>query len=131
MTLEAVNLIFGEMDCELSIALVKRSEIIRINETFLQHEGATDVITFDYSDKPLSAEIVICVDEALSQARSFGTTWQSELARYVVHGLLHLKGYDDHTATARRKMKQVEQKLLTQLARRFDVKRLGSRKAHP
>jgi probable rRNA maturation factor len=128
MITQALDWIFGETDYDLSIALVKRSEIIRINETFLQHEGATDVITFGYSVKPLLAEIVICLDEALSQSRRFATTWQSELARYIVHALLHLKGYDDDTPANRRRMKQIEQSLLTQLTSSFDLKRLGSKK---
>jgi len=68
----------------------------------LRHAGATDVIAFDYSIRAshLRGEIFICVDEALVQARRFRTTWQSESVRYVVHGVLHLLGFDDRRPAA-------------------------------
>jgi probable rRNA maturation factor len=114
-----------------------------LNETFLQHEGSTDVITFDYVDNgragsPLPAggahgvtrptlhgEIFICVDEALLQARKFKTAWQPEIVRYVVHGVLHLLGHDDSQPAARRKMKREETRLLRGLSRRFSLAQLG------
>ena len=68
----------------------------------------------------LHGEIFVCLDEAVSQARRFHTTWQSELVRYVVHGVLHLLGYDDAASRARRKMKAAEDTLVRQLARQFD-----------
>jgi len=120
-----------EPDFDLSICFVTTSEITRLNEMFLQHDGPTDVITFDYSDGSstgqLSGEIVICVDEAVSQARRFRTAWQSELVRYIIHGLLHLRGYDDRQALARSKMKRAEDRLLGQLANRFNLRKLGNK----
>jgi probable rRNA maturation factor len=129
---------------EIGINLVGSKEITRLNETFLRHAGPTDVIAFDYrfgvppsggksagrSDragrlKPghqtVHGEIFICVDEAILQARRFGTTWQSEIVRYLVHGLLHLLGFDDANAGVRRRMKQAENRLLHRLARRFSL----------
>ena len=101
-----------------------------LNESFLHHKGPTDVITFDYSetgpaDEGIFGEIFICVDQAVSQARRFRTTWQSELVRYLVHGLLHLCGYDDLRATSRCEMKIAEDRLVRQLADRFDFTELG------
>jgi probable rRNA maturation factor len=116
---------------ELNVCLVSSAEITRLNETFLGHKGPTDVITFDYSDDAsleiLSGEIVICLDEAFLQASSFGTIWQSELVRYVVHGILHLRGYDDCSSTERRKMKRAEEVLMRRLARDFDFRKLAAR----
>ena len=68
----------------------------------------------------LHGEIFVCLDEAMSQARRFRTTWQRELVRYVVHGVLHLLGYDDLNNRARRRMKAAEDTLVRQLARQFD-----------
>jgi probable rRNA maturation factor len=73
---------------------------------------------------PLHGEIFICLDEALLQARRFRTTWPSELVRYVVHGVLHLCGYNDQNARQRRQMKRVENQLLRQLAGRHDFRTL-------
>ena len=74
----------------------------------------------------LHADIVVCVDEAAAQARRFRTTWQSELVRYIVHGILHLRGFDDRRPGQRRKMKRAEDRFLRQLAGRFDLRRLGA-----
>jgi len=116
-------------DFDLGFYLVAEPEMTRLNETYLRHGGSTDVITFDYCDPAqpgfLAGEIFICVDEALIQARRFRATWQSEVVRYAVHGLLHLSGYDDHAARNRRKMKREENRLLSRLASQFPFADLG------
>jgi len=115
---------------DLGIYLVAAPEMTHLNETFLHHHGSTDVITFDYlePDWPtepaevaplLHGEIFICVDEAIRQARRFGVSWRSEVVRYLVHGLLHLRGYDDRRAAARRRMKREENRLVRCLVAGF------------
>jgi probable rRNA maturation factor len=59
------------------------------------------------------------VDEAILQARRFRTTWQAEVMRYIIHGTLHLLGYDDLRMPARRMMKRQENRLLRRLAKDF------------
>ena len=117
---------------ELGINLVGAREMTLVNETFLKHEGSTDVITFDHADgatpaasPALHGELFICVDEAILQARRFRTTWQSEVVRYVVHGVLHLLGHDDQRADRRRKMKQEENRLVRKLGRKFSLAQTG------
>jgi len=121
-------------DVELGVHLVAAPEMTRLNENFLRHQGSTDVITFDYSDVrrrmpdarcPLHGEIFICVDEAVLQARRFRTSWQSEIVRYLVHGVLHLRGHDDSRASLRQKMKRAENHWLRELSRRFSLAQLG------
>jgi rRNA maturation RNase YbeY len=73
----------------------------------------------------LHGELFICVPEAVAQARRFRVPWQTELLRYVLHGLLHLRGLDDSRPAARRRMKQAEDRCLRQLARRFRLAALG------
>ncbi|HYA79070.1 MAG TPA: rRNA maturation RNase YbeY, partial [Candidatus Nitrosopolaris sp.] len=72
----------------------------------------------------LHGEIFICVDEAVRQARQYGTSWQSEIVRYLVHGVLHLLGFDDVRAGTRRKMKREENRRLRELSRRFALSKL-------
>ena len=107
-------------ECVLSILLVTEREMTLLNETFLRHKGSTDVITFNYLDRPSQSsvigDIVVCVDEAASQARRFRTTWQSELVRYIVHGVLHLLGYDDRGKPSRQKMRRAENAVMQQLS---------------
>ena len=119
---------------EIGICLVDAREMARLNETFLRHAGSTDVITFDYSDpgtptrgarSAVHGEIFVCVDEAVLQAQKFGTNWQSETVRYIVHGVLHLTGHDDRRSPARRKMKREENRLLAGLSRRFSLAQLS------
>ena len=113
---------------ELGIHLVAAPEMARLNEAFLQHTGSTDVITFNHSEDPepfqLHGEIFICLDDAVKQSRAFRTTWQSELVRYVIHGVLHLRGFDDLTPSKRRVMKLEENRLLRELARQFPLRQL-------
>lgn len=108
-------------EVELGIVLVSAKEMASLNESFLGHEGPTDVITFDYSESKTPAgiqgEISICVPEAERQAKLFGTDWKSEVARYVIHGILHLAGYDDLEPVARKKMKREEDRLVRKLAK--------------
>jgi probable rRNA maturation factor len=59
------------------------------------------------------------VEVAVSQSRRFRTRWQSELIRYVIHGLLHLQGYDDHKPSNRARMKREENRLLKYVAGQF------------
>lgn len=124
----------GIPEITLGIHLVGASEMTRVNETFLRHAGSTDVITFDHSDpvtglrpgaSPLHGELFICVDEAVLQAKQFRTRWQSEVVRYIVHGVLHLQGHDDRRAVDRRRMKGEEDRLVRGLARRFSLAQLS------
>ncbi|HWF17871.1 MAG TPA: rRNA maturation RNase YbeY [Verrucomicrobiae bacterium] len=118
----------GCEDYDLTVHLVGEKKMSELNETILRHAGSTDVITFDYSvagPAPMFAgEIFVCMDEALTQARRFRTTWQSELVRYIVHGVLHLQGYDDLQPIARRRMKRKENRLVGELSREFDLRKL-------
>jgi probable rRNA maturation factor len=104
---------------ELCFHFVDPEEMARVNQAFLQHEGSTDVITFDLTaDTPgadVAGEIFICVDDAIRQARRFRTTWDREVARYMIHALLHLHGMDDHTEAGYRAMKREERRFLKEL----------------
>ncbi len=122
---------------ELGITLVAAPEMARVNWQFLQHEGSTDVITFDYSAAPelrppaagaartITGEIFVCVDDAITQAKQFRSTWPAEVVRYVVHGILHLLGYDDRRTTARQRMKREENRLVRRLAQQFSFRALA------
>jgi len=129
-----LHLLRNELRCadfELGLHLVAAEAMALVNSTFLQHEGSTDVITFDHGDgkaaERLHGEIFICLDDAVVQSGQFRTTWQQELARYVIHGILHLRGYGDLEPRARRIMKREEERLLREMGRRFDLNALESR----
>ena len=103
-------------DYEISLAFVDNPTIHGINKRFLEHDEPTDVITFPYSSgKVLVGELVIGVEVALEQARVGGHEVDAELALYVIHGLLHLVGYDDKDAHDRKQMRVRERSHLNGL----------------
>jgi probable rRNA maturation factor len=87
----------------LSIAFVTDAAIRRINREFLGHDYATDVLSFPL-DSDLLGELVISAPYARAEARRRGIPEREELLRYVVHGILHLRGYDDRAPRDRRRM---------------------------
>lgn len=119
-------LVIEEFD--LAMHIVRAPEMERLNEKFLHHQGSTDVITFDYAESPQSihGEIFICIDDAIGQARQFRTSWPSEIIRYTVHGILHLRGFDDLHPAARRKMKREENRLVREITRLFPLRKLAA-----
>jgi probable rRNA maturation factor len=112
---------------EIGIHFVSAKEMARVHEQFMNIAGSTDVITFDHGSKPptgVHGEIFISVEDAIAQAREFRTTWQSEVVRYAIHGILHLLGLDDLQAAARNKMKQAEDRMVKKIEARFDLRAL-------
>ena len=108
----------GKPDAEISLAFVDSPTIHRLNLRYLQHDEPTDVLSFPLSDpsaKRLSGELVIGVEVAKAQADERGHDVQVELALYVIHGLLHLCGHDDHDAASAAQMRQRERLYLGQL----------------
>jgi probable rRNA maturation factor len=89
----------GVADAEISLAFVDNPTIHRLNRLYLQHDEPTDVLSFPLSEpnaSRLAGELVIGALVARDQAQGRGHDVQAELALYVIHGLLHLCGYDDH-----------------------------------
>ena len=95
-------------DYEISLAFVDNNTIHRLNKQFLDHDEPTDVLTFPLSEpnaKKLAGELVLGAEVALDQANERGHDVQVELSLYVIHGLLHLCGFDDKDPASTRKMR--------------------------
>ena len=110
----------GVKDYEISLAFVDNPTIHRLNLRYLSHDEPTDVLSFPLSEanaKKLSGELVIGAEVAKLQAEERGHDLQAELALYVIHGLLHLCGYDDKTAAGADEMRQRERHYLAQPVR--------------
>lgn len=90
-----------------------------LHERYLGDPHPTDVMAFDLRDDPEDAEIegevVVSVDAAREQAKRLGLELGQELLRYVIHGTLHLTGYDDGTPAARRRMRRAEDRVLAEV----------------
>ncbi len=104
---------------ELGVVFVSSRKMADANWRFLQHEGSTDVITFDHGStrKHLKGDILISISDAVNQAEEFRTDWEEETSRYLIHALLHLQGFDDKEPLARRRMKLEENRWLRRMQR--------------
>ncbi len=95
---------------DLSFVFTSDDNLLTINQTYLQHDDYTDIITFDYSEQPktISGEILISVDRVKENAVKYETGFKQELARVMIHGVIHLLGYDDKTANQKKIMREKE-----------------------
>jgi len=102
---------------EVDVAVVGADEMAHLNRRYHGYVGATDVLSFDLSDDgdaALSAQIIVCADVALEEAAKRGLRPQREMLLYVLHGLLHLLGYDDTSRPKARRMQARQAELLEQ-----------------
>jgi probable rRNA maturation factor len=95
---------------DISVVLVSDRTIATVHDRFMEVSGPTDVITFQHG------EIVISAETALRQARQYRSSLMGELQLYIVHGLLHLCGYDDKTRPGSREMERLQRSILRRLA---------------
>ena len=96
-TIEFISFIFTDDD-----------SLLAINRDHLQHDYYTDVITFPYAYDPIQSDIYISIDRAKDNAEQLGVTWEVELRRIMVHGVLHMCGYDDKSPAQKSIMTQKE-----------------------
>lgn len=100
----------------VAIRLVGAAEGTRLNAAYRAKPAATNVLTFVYDDTvPLLGDLVLCVPVVQREARAQGKTLADHCAHLVVHGMLHLQGYDHDTARAARRMEALETALLAML----------------
>lgn len=115
----AVRAVAGDRPIRsINIALVTDADMGQLHEEFMGDPSTTDVLTFDLRDgdgPELEGEIAVCVDVARRQARRWRAGVKEELLRYVIHGVLHLLGYDDDVPARRRRMRRAEDRVLARL----------------
>ena len=98
----------------LNIIFCSDKKLLQMNKDYLQHNYYTDIITFDLSSvkKTVEGDIFISVETVLTNSQRFKTTFQDELQRVMIHGVLHLLGYSDKNPKAQAMMKKMEDKWL-------------------
>lgn len=97
---------------ELSIAFMNDAKLAEIHDDFMGDSSETDVITFPSVDCDLAGEICVSVDRAISQSKEHHTNFSDELSLYLIHGCLHLAGYDDLQDEDIHLMRQAESRLM-------------------
>ena len=116
----AVRMVLEEAsipEARISVAVVDDPTIRGLNRQYLSHDEATDVLSFELerSERLLEAEVVVSADTAQRAASRFGWSAADELLLYVIHGMLHLVGYDDRTPEERAEMRVRERACLARL----------------
>ncbi|MEW5895847.1 MAG: rRNA maturation RNase YbeY [Candidatus Omnitrophota bacterium] len=115
-------------EADLSVVFVTDKKIQSINRKFLNHDFPTDVISFDLSEKQLSrvkrvkihlieGEIYISTASAVRNAKEYGSSNIEEILLYIIHGILHLLGHNDHSSQERKRMRRKEQEVMDFLRR--------------
>lgn len=98
---------------EIAYIFCSDEKILEINKQYLQHDYYTDIITFDYSEgNTISGDIFISVDTVRSNSEKYGTAYNEELHRVIIHGILHLCGYKDKTPEEEQTMREKENEAL-------------------
>ena len=111
--IKAVAASYGRKVGEIGYLFVDDEKILEVNREYLGHDYYTDVITFDYDeDETVSGDIVISLDTVRSNAQIFGKTYEEELYRVIIHGILHLCGINDKGPGEREIMEAAENKAL-------------------
>ena len=101
---------------EISIAVISDAEMHRLNRKYLDHDYPTDVLSFALEREAdhLEGEIIVSADYAAREAVQYGWSADDELLLYVIHGALHLVGYDDLTPAAKQQIRERERHYLAQ-----------------
>lgn len=104
----------GKKIGDVNVIFCSDPYILEVNKKYLSHDYYTDIITFDYCEgKTLSGDLFISVDSVRDNASFYGSSFEDELHRVIVHGVLHLIGFDDHTDKEKKKMRSKEDQYLS------------------
>ncbi len=107
---------YGKRTGEIAYLFCNDEQILAINQQFLGHDYYTDIITFDYSEGDcLSGDIFISIDTVRSNAELYRVSYQEELHRVVIHGILHLCGMKDESEQEKEEMREAENRALEKL----------------
>ncbi len=115
--IKAVAATYGRKIGEIGYMFVSDEKILQVNNEYLGHDYYTDIITFDYDEGTvINGDIVISLDTVRTNSEQFGKTYDDELYRVIIHGILHLCGINDKGPGEREIMEANENKALALLA---------------
>ena len=112
------NILISEKKTEGDVVLIFCSDeyLLEINKKHLNHNYYTDIITFDYCvENIVSGDLYISIDRVKENAKTFNDSFINELSRVVIHGVLHLCGYNDKTESEKKIMTQKENQYINLL----------------
>ena len=111
--IKAVTETYGKKTGDITYIFCSDEKILEVNRQYLQHDYYTDIITFDYCEGDrLSGDLFISLDTIRTNAEQFGASYEDELHRVIIHGILHLCGINDKGPGEREIMEAAENKAL-------------------
>lgn len=111
--IKAVAETYGKRTGDIAYIFCSDEKILEVNRQYLQHDYYTDIITFDYCEgNRISGDLFISLDTVRTNAEQFGTDYNTELYRVIIHGILHLCGINDKGPGEREIMEAAENKAL-------------------
>ena len=109
---------------EINYILCSNRYLLNLNQNYLKHDTLTDIITFDYSEgKLISGDIYISLEMVRENSSKYNSVFDEELRRVMIHGVLHLSGYNDKKGSEKALMRKKEEAYLSLWKRMFHVKR--------
>jgi len=103
---------------DLSFIFCLDEYLLKINKEYLNHDYYTDIITFNYVEgKTISGDIFISIDRVRDNAQQYGVSFENELSRVIIHGVLHLIGFDDKDESSQLIMRMKEEEYLSELSK--------------
>jgi probable rRNA maturation factor len=128
LSLEVLKIVKVPSLAELEIVFLSDRVIRPLNKKYKSRDRSTDVLSFNIDAGELGrgkifGEILISSDTALKNSKAFGTSFQEELALYIIHGILHLSGYEDYMAKDMARMSKKQENILERLCKRTDLSR--------
>jgi len=97
---------------DINIVLAGHERVLELNRSWLEHDYHTDVLSFLLESDPIEGEVYVDVETAAERHHEFDSSLTAEIERYIVHGVLHLCGYDDSTDAERDVMRRLEDRYL-------------------
>ncbi len=130
---EILRVLKRAKDAEIEVVFLDDKDIRKLNRQFKKEDMATDVLSFridreEFGREKFLGEVVISLDTAFRNSKLFGTDAEYEIIRYVIHGMLHLFGYDDQTEKDRSEMWAKQEKLLSELCKRESLSKVLTRR---
>lgn len=105
----------GRVPAEVTVVLTDHATVLDLNRSYLRHDYHTDVLSFplhDAPEAPVEGEVYVDLDTAAERHTEFGASFEEEVRRYAVHGVLHLLGYDDASPAEQAAMRVLEDRYL-------------------
>jgi probable rRNA maturation factor len=125
ITLDIIKILEKPRNIDLEVIFLSNAAIGALNKRYKHKDSPTDVLSFNLDGL---GEVIISSDMALKNAVFFGTTFEKEVVLYVIHGILHLFGYEDETLKAKKRMREKEDAVMERLCMKENLSKVLTRR---